>query len=231
MSVRMTTASRTTPAVIAMAGAAAFIILLAALHVLRPDLDPAWTVISAYGLGETRWLMAMAFAAMAAGCAALCVQLRPEVETAPAWIGWALLWVSAAGFALAAVFPTDPIEGVVRRTTAGRLHEAGAMLGGTIPLAALALTWALAKRSEWAASRKALWAATALVWAGLIVFVVSMATQLPPGGALGPGVNIGWPSRLLVAGYAAWVVACAWLATRAVARALDTRQPAGQFRS
>lgn len=68
---------------LAITGAAVFVSLLLALHVLRPDVDPTWTVISAYGLGSKWWLMSAAFAAMAAGCAALAVQLSPDVRS-----GW-----------------------------------------------------------------------------------------------------------------------------------------------
>ena len=200
---------------LAITGAAVFVSLLLALHVLRPDVDPTWTVISAYGLGSKWWLMSAAFAAMAAGCAALAVQLSPDVRSRVGWIGWTLLIISAGGFALAAVFPTDPISGAVTRTLSGRLHEVGALLGGMIPLAAVALSWALPEHPAWTTSRTWLWVATALVWGGQIVFVGAMATQLPPEGTLGPDVHIGWPNRMMVAGYAAWVIVCAWRARRA----------------
>ena len=201
---------------IATIGSAGFLGLLGALHVLKPDVDPSWAVISAYALGDYGWLMTLAFAAMAAACAALCLQLRPSARSVPGRIGLVVLAVSAVGFTMAAIFPTDPITVPVGRETGrGQLHAAGAMLGGVIPIAALALSWDLSRRAGWERARFWLWAATAAAWVGDLVFIGAMAVMLPRGdGALGPNVLIGWPNRLMIATYCIWVATAAWQSGR-----------------
>ena len=201
---------------IAMGGAALFVALLTALHVIRPDLDPSWTVISAYALGEFGWVMTLALAAMAAGCAALAAELGRHARSRIGRIGLAVLLTSAAGFALAALFPSDPITTRPdRQSVSWQLHSAGAMLGGAIPLAALALTWALTRLPAWTGARAWLWSATAAAWIGDAVFIAAMATMLPRGGgSLGPDVLVGWPNRLMIVTYCAWVFIAAWQASR-----------------
>lgn len=203
-----------------MGGAVSFVALLAALHAVRPDLDPSWTVISAYALGDHGWLMTLAFAAMAAGCAALALQLRSHARSLIGRIGLGVLALSAVGFALAATFPSDPITTPPeQQSAAGQWHSAGAMLGGAIPVAALALTWALTRQPVWAGARAWLWSATAGAWIGDLIFIGAMATMLPRGGgSLGPAVLIGWPNRLMIVTYCAWVFIAAWQTSRLPAR-------------
>jgi hypothetical protein len=46
---------------LAFAGAATFVVLLAALHVIKPRLDPSWHFISKYAIGRHGWIMVLAF--------------------------------------------------------------------------------------------------------------------------------------------------------------------------
>ncbi len=74
-----------TAARISFAASAAFLALLAALHLLRPELDPSWRFISEYELGAHGWLMRLAFLSLALSRGALCVavsrlQRSPEVD-------------------------------------------------------------------------------------------------------------------------------------------------------
>lgn len=55
------------------AAAAAFVVLLAALHVLKPELDPSWRMGSEYAIGDYGWVMRIAFFSMALSCVALFV--------------------------------------------------------------------------------------------------------------------------------------------------------------
>jgi hypothetical protein len=43
------------------AGAATFVVLLAALHFIKPELDPSWQFISEYAIGDYGWIMLLAF--------------------------------------------------------------------------------------------------------------------------------------------------------------------------
>lgn len=39
------------------AAAATFVVLLAALHLIKPELDPSWGFISEYAIGDNGWIM------------------------------------------------------------------------------------------------------------------------------------------------------------------------------
>src|ERR1700730_6638555 len=73
------------------AASAAFIILLAALHILRPDLDPSWRFISEYELGDFGWVMRVAFFCLALSCGSLCVAVVSQVRGVTGYLGLALL--------------------------------------------------------------------------------------------------------------------------------------------
>jgi hypothetical protein len=47
------------------AAAALFLILLAALHFIKPDFDPSWRMISEYEIGRYGWLIQVKLAAAA----------------------------------------------------------------------------------------------------------------------------------------------------------------------
>jgi hypothetical protein len=46
---------------VALAAVAAFSILLVRVHVLKPEIDPSWRMISEYEIGRYGWLMRLAF--------------------------------------------------------------------------------------------------------------------------------------------------------------------------
>src|ERR671912_3068410 len=98
-----------TAARLSFAGAATFVVLLAALHLLKPELDPSWHFISEYAIGRHGWMMVLAFGSLAFSYVMLFVALRSQLGTIWGRIGLALLLVSAAGLAIAAIFTTDPI--------------------------------------------------------------------------------------------------------------------------
>lgn len=195
---------------LALGASALFLALLALLHLLTPELDPSWRMISEYTLGRHGWVMALAFFALAASYFSLTVALASQVKTLGGRLGLALLVIGATGTAIAGVYPTDPIT--ISRdavTSSGQLHGLGAMLGiPTFPLAASLITWALWRNPTWTGGRRSLLLAAGLTWLGLIVFVLSMATQFR--GTFGPDVLIGWQNRFLIVAYTAWVVVVAW---------------------
>ena len=50
---------------LALATSALFVVLLAALHVLKSELDPSWRFISEYAIGDYGWMMVLAFLSLA----------------------------------------------------------------------------------------------------------------------------------------------------------------------
>ncbi len=150
-----------TAARLCVGAAAAFVVLLAALHLLRPELDPSWRFISEYEIGAFGWLMRLAFLSLAVSYVALFIALRPQLRTLGGYLGLACLLISAAGLTLAAVFRTDPITTSPNAmTTSGQLHSLGGTLGFAMPLASVIISWSLARNPAWFSARRSLlWAA------------------------------------------------------------------------
>ena len=119
-----------------------FLVLLAALHLIKPELDPSWHFISEYAIKDYGWLIALAFCSLAFSFIALFFALRSHLQTIVGWIGLALLWVSATGLIIAGIFTTDPITtSPGAMTTSGLLHNLGGTLGIAIPFAAAFVSW------------------------------------------------------------------------------------------
>ncbi|HUG82967.1 MAG TPA: DUF998 domain-containing protein [Euzebya sp.] len=191
--------------------AASFVAALAALHVIKADVDPSWHFISEYAIGQHGWIMTAAFAALAVSHVAAFVMLRSQLPTRSGRVGLVMLLVAAAGLTIAALFPADPITTAPADATAGgQLHTLGGMLGLATPLAIALVTWRLARGPAWASAR------TPLIWAGAAAVAATLATiaslgimMSQHGGQFGPGVNVGWSNRLEI------LAQCVWLMTLA----------------
>lgn len=196
--------------------AAVFLVLLAALHVIEPEFDPSWRVISEYALGTQGGLMVLAFISLALSCVSLSVGLRSHLRTTSGKIGLGFLLISAAGLTIAAIFTADPITASQDQLTAhGNLHGLGAALGTGLPIAAALIGWSLAGNPAWSTVRRSLLWATGVAWTGFLAFSASMAVMLPAnGGKLGPDVQIGWPNRFMMVAYGVWLITLAWCAVR-----------------
>jgi len=197
---------------VSFAAAAAFLALLAALHVLKAELDPSWRVISEYAIGEHGWIMVLAFLSLAVSNVALFAALRSQVRTVSGRIGLALLLTSTVGVIIAAIFTTDPITvSEDARTTAGALHNLGGTLGIAGPIAVALLGWNLVRNPAWVSARRPILWATALVWVSLLVFYVGLGAMLSQNnGEFGPDVLIGWLNRLDVLAGCGWLLTVAW---------------------
>jgi hypothetical protein len=218
MSIKITavqplSAIRERPARAALGAGIGFVLVLALLHVLRPDLDPSWRFISEYAIGTFGYLMIIAFLSLSAGYLSLFLAIRSQLPTIWGKIGLALLLVSAAGMAIAGVFVTDPITTpAAERSMIGRLHEVGAILDLT-PLAAPLISWSAARRNpNWAPARRPLLWTAWLPLLGLVIFIgatVIFGQQAP-----GSDAPIGWPNRFLVITYGIWLITFSWQALR-----------------
>jgi len=192
----------------AVAAASAFLALLVALHVLRPDLEPSWHMVSEYAVGPMGWLMGAAFLLLAAALWAAAVAVMHGARGWLAMTGVALLAIGGLGAAMGGLFPMDPVGTPAERMTrSGMLHGVSFMLGvpGTL-LGMTLLTAHLWHRPDWRSGRPRLLAAVGLVWLTMIVFGVSMAAFMSQG-ASGPEFVIGWQNRALVTAWALWILA------------------------
>lgn len=203
-------------ALVSLWSSAAFVLLLGALHLLRPDLDPSWRFISEYELGPHGWVMRLAFAALAVSCLSFVIAIRPDIRGVAGYFGVALVALSAAGMFLAAIYVPDALN---------RLHEVGAMLDN-LPFGALFIAWSLWRAPAWRHARRLLAWTSWIPLAGLLLFVGSMAVMLPAhGGRPGPDVLVGWPNRIMILAHCAWLMPLAWCASRRLA---DEAQEGGR---
>lgn len=174
-------------------------VLIAILHVLEPEYDPSWRMISEYSLGRHGWVMRLAFVTMAISPAATCVALWPF---GGAWtVGLAVVALGALG---AAFIDADPI--MTSRADATRVGRAHTMLGAVclagFPPAALLAGIGVAPAFGWTLA-----IASVVPWAGLVWFLIAASPAQGQGGS--PEVRIGWPDRFCLLAYLAWVVLAA----------------------
>ncbi len=151
-----------TAALLSFAGAATFLVLLTALHFIKPELDPSWRVISEYSIGDYGWIMVLAFLSLALSCATLFVAIRSQIQTLGGKIGLAFLLVCAAGMTIGGIFTADPITASQDElTTHGTLHGLWSLLGiPGFPIAATLIGWSLARDQSWSSARRSLfWSA------------------------------------------------------------------------
>lgn len=211
------TATSRAAARLAFAGALLFLVLLAALHVIRPDVDPSWRMVSEYAVGRHGWVMTLAFVSLAVGYASLFVVLVSQVRTIAGRIGLAFLLAAMVGVTMAAIFPTDPMNtGPEEMTAAGEMHGLAATIGiPSLPVAAMLISFSLRHNPAWARGGRALLWMANLTWISLALMLATVAILLPRHGAFGPEVPVGWPNRLLMIAYGGWVMLAAGPATRA----------------
>jgi hypothetical protein len=195
---------------LSIAATTTFFVLLAILHVIKPEIDPSWRFISEYAIGEYGWMMMLAFFSLAVSCVSLFMAIKSQVRTIAGKIGLALLLITAAGMGIAGIFPADTITtGREAMTSNGQLHELGAMLD-LMPFAAPLISWSLVRHNQaWRTARRALAWTAGLPLIGLIVFMASVTFMLPSDGTFGPDVLVGWPNRFLILTYCVWLVTIA----------------------
>ena len=210
-----------TAARLSIAAVVAYQILLAALLFIRSDLDPSWQTISVYAIGRHGWIMSLAFLFSAVSYGALFVALRSQIRGVSGRIGLSLLLICTIGTAGAGLFVTDPIATPQNAlSTAGTLHAIGASSALLLlPFAALLINLNVGRKNQgWSSARRLLQWTAGLPMFGLVAFAVAIVNVVPVDDnnipRYGPGVNIGWPNRILLLIYMAWLTPLAWQAIK-----------------
>lgn len=203
-------------AALAAAGLAACTLLaLILLHVLSPEFQPGWRMVSEYANGRHGWLLAMMFISWALSSWLLAYALYPFATTWPAKFGILLLVIAGIGEAMAAAFDINH-----------PLHMHAAILGmNGLPIAALFIGGSFARSGHWGASRRMMLWLSQLPWISVVLMSIAMAlffaglsragvvitpqskplTELPAGVmAIG-----GWANRFLIVSYCVWAIAAA----------------------
>ena len=194
-----------------------FTVLLAGLHLVKPELEPTWRFVSEYALGRAGWMMTVAFISLATSLFGAVVATWRHVRTVAGRIGLVILVVAAAGLLIAAGFQTDPINTAAEAyTQAGRVHLLGASLDYS-PIGMLLTGWALSRTQRWRLLRRPL-----MITAGIsLALMVGFTATLSHDRQFGPDTYTGLLGRFLLLSYLGWIV----VVGRAVRRAA---QPAAE---
>ena len=205
---------------LSIAAAAAVLLLLASLHVLSPEFDPSFRMVSEYALGHDGWVLSLMFLAWGISSWALVVAIWSQVKTTAGKVGLWFLVIAGLGEAMASVFDVTHDPG---HSIAGVLGMVG------FPIAALLLSVSLGRLHAWRGARSPLlwianlsWISVVLLGATLVLMTVQFAQvnggQLPqhapaqlPAGVLGLD---GWADRLFVLSNCLWVLVAAWQAMK-----------------
>ena len=200
-----------TAASLAIAATGLSLVALLVLHLLSPEFQPSWRMVSEYANGRHGWLLSLMFATWGIGSLALAVALAPHATGWMGRLGLLFLVLAGTGEIMAAVFDINH-----------RLHGPAAAIGmPSLPVAAVLLTLALrrveaAEPPAW--SMHLTWLAIVAMGVGMMLFMralaqagVDLSAQTRPLAELPSGVTpfVGWANRFVVVAYGVWVLAAA----------------------
>lgn len=198
----------------------AVLALLIVLHILSPEFNPAWRMVSEYANGKYAWVLSLMFFLWGAASWALAYTLWPHVQTTAGKIGLFFLVAAGIGETMAAVFDINH-----------KLHSLSAMIGiPSLSIAAMLISTTLVRTEPWSLARTSLLWTANLTWVSIllmaIAFAVMMATYAQAGGDLSANAEVvttlpegvialvGWANRFLIVVYCSWVMTVAGLAIK-----------------
>ena len=196
------------------------LVLLISLHILSPEFNPAWRMVSEYANGKYPMILSAMFFLWGAASWALAYTLWPHLQTTAGKIGLLFLVVAGIGEAMAAIFDINH-----------KLHSLSAMIGiPGLSIAAMLISVALIRTEPWSIARNSLLWTANLTWVSIllmgIAFAVMMATYAQAGGDVSANAEVvttlpkgiialvGWANRFLIVVYCAWVMTVAWYAIK-----------------
>lgn len=188
------------------------LLLLAALHILSPEFDPAWRMVSEYANGNYAWVLSLFFACWGISTWALAYAIWNQVKTKGGRIGLYFLIAAGVGEVMAAFFDINH-----------SLHSLASLIGiPSLAIAAVLISKSLVKEEAWSSVKKNLLLSANLTWISILLMAVSfvilivtftqsgaeMPTDSTTVTALPAGVIglVGWANRFLVIVYNAWVI-------------------------
>lgn len=191
------------------------IVLLGVLHLVSPEFDPSWRMVSEYANGGYGWILALLFLSWATSTWTLAYSLYPQLSSRIGKIGLGFLVASGFGELLAAGFDINH-----------SLHSLAAFIGiGSFPIATLLVGNALSKKKEWESHKRTLVLISHTPWIALVLmigsFVLLMWSFAQSGGDLsGAPVSVlpagviavvGYANRALILVYCTWLAVVSWL--------------------
>jgi hypothetical protein len=213
------TSSKVTFAWLAIATSVAVIALLAGLHILSSEFDPAWRMVSEYANGQYGWVLSLMFFFWGLSSWALAYALWSQAQTTAGKVGLAFLVAAGIGEAMASVFDVNH-----------SLHGLSALIGiPSLSIAAMLISVSLSRTQAWSRVKKSLLWTANLTWISVVLlivsFIVMIVTYTQSGGdmnttvvptSLPEGVIalVGWANRFLIVVYCIWVMTVAWQAIK-----------------
>jgi hypothetical protein len=140
-------------AVLAIVGVADYLLIVAALHFLRPDVNPVTEAISNYGVGPYSSLLTAAVLGSAVAALALTLGLYlGMVPPARSYVGLFFLGLYGVSRLLESLFPIDV---GAEATLSGTLHNIlGQLAFFGFPLAVILLSLSMGKDERWRSFRR-----------------------------------------------------------------------------
>ena len=204
---------------LAIATSVAVIALLAGLHILSSEFDPAWRMVSEYANGQYGWVLSLMFFFWGLSSWALAYALWSQAQTTAGKVGLAFLVAAGIGEAMASVFDVNH-----------SLHGLSALIGiPSLSIAAMLISVSLSRTQAWSRVKKSLLWTANLTWISVVLlivsFIVMIVTYTQSGGdmnttvvptSLPEGVIalVGWANRFLIVVYCIWVMTVAWQAIK-----------------
>jgi hypothetical protein len=190
---------------VAIAAAGAVLLLLASLHVLSPEFDPSWRVVSEYANGRYGWVLSLMFAFWALSSWALAVTVWSQINGIGGKIALGFLIAAGVGESMASVFDINH-----------PFHNLAGTIGVlSLPIAAMMISVRLGHTQAWSAAKNVLLWTANLTWVSPVLMVAALIIMIRgytwPGNKMNADVIavVGWANRLLVVVYCGWVVAVA----------------------
>jgi hypothetical protein len=194
-------------------GVAGYLLSIAALHFLRPDVSPVLEPISNYAVGPYGFLMTAA--AFGSGLAALALTLGLYLSIAPpgrSYVGLFLLGVFGVSELLAGLFPID-VGG--EATMVGAIHNiVGNVSFFGLPIAAILLSLGMGKDERWRSLRRPALAVSLAIVLTVVLTIVGFNT----------GIGFGVAQRIANITALAWILLVA-IHLRSLAQGALAMQP------
>lgn len=198
-------------ATFAIVGFAYFLVVVVALHFLRPDYNPIRRLVSEYAVGPYAFLMTSAFFGLTLGSLALIIGLFQDLSrTWRSRIGLFFFGIWAAGILIAGIFPIG--DKIVLNTSSGHIHYLASVSSFfSLVFATLLLSWHFNQDEKWSSFHRPALILSVLMLLALIGFFLSANTAYS-----------GLSQRILIVIFLTWLLLTAvrlrHLATRSVAK-------------
>ncbi len=188
---------------IAVVMAVSWLVTIALLHVIKPEMQPSARMLSEYAIKPKGWIMQGAFFCIALSCIALAAAAWPYL----AHVGLILLVIDGLAFVGAGVFVTDPVSRTRRVSTqSGILHNIFSLIVIPLfPVAATVVGISISKSDIWAWIHPWLPVLSVLTWVGFVGFLSCSAVY----SALRRVAPVGYYQRFMVLTYAVWLIVVA----------------------